>query len=75
MYGNIGCPDALTTSLNMGGGRLRQKFDGVAKNIFSPVDINAETEVVLFTPDNGELARDEFFIPNVNTALPMFAKS
>ena len=69
MDGNLGNTDALTISLNMGGGILRQKFDGVAKNIFAPVDINAETEVVLFTPDNGELARDEFFIPNVNNGL------
>ena len=69
MDGNLSDTDALTISLNMGGGILRQKFDGVAKNIFAPVDINAETEVVLFTPDNGELARDEFFIPNVNNGL------
>ena len=34
MDGNIGDTDALTISLNMGGGVLRQKFDGVAKNIF-----------------------------------------
>jgi hypothetical protein len=69
MDGNLGDSEALTISLNMGGGVLRQKFDGVVKDIFSPVDINAKTEVVLFTPDNGELARDEFFIPNVNNGL------
>ena len=59
----------LEETIEMGGGGIKQKFVRSRQSLFEPVLIHETTDVVLISPDHGDPAKDEFFVPNVNNGL------
>lgn len=59
----------LEETVEMGGGGIKQKFIRSRASLFEPVLIDEKTDVVLISPDHGDPAKDEFFVPNVNNGL------
>jgi len=62
--------EGLYTSIEMGGGGIKERCNLPEELLQYDVEIKPDTDIVLITPDMGKrLDRDEYFIPNLHNGL------
>ncbi len=59
----------LELSLSMGGGGVKELHQHNKRESLNEVMIDENTSVILLSPDTGQMAKDEYFIPNLHNGL------